>query len=89
MTQYFGLDWLATCLTFAAIYRLGNKDRSGFVVKMLGKPVLVIHWRLRQHLCHGRSEARVLRHERARFDSLVAHSASVLAVQASAKSCRT
>ncbi len=25
MTQYFGLDWLAMCLTFTAIYLLGDK----------------------------------------------------------------
>jgi hypothetical protein len=36
MTQYFGLDWLGMILTFAAIYLLGNKSRSGFVVMMLG-----------------------------------------------------
>ena len=36
MTQYFGLDWLAMCLTFTAIYLLGNKSRSGFIVMMLG-----------------------------------------------------
>lgn len=36
MTQYSGLDWLAMCLTFSAIYLLGNKSRSGFVVMMLG-----------------------------------------------------
>jgi hypothetical protein len=36
MTQYFGIDWLAMSLTFAAIYMLGNKSRKGFVVMMLG-----------------------------------------------------
>ena len=36
MTNYLGLDWLAMCLTFAAIYLLGNKSRHGFVVMMLG-----------------------------------------------------
>ena len=36
MTQYFGLDWLAMCLTFAAIYLLGNRSRAGFVVMMVG-----------------------------------------------------
>lgn len=36
MTQYFGLDWLAMSLTFTAIYLLGNKSRSGFIVMMLG-----------------------------------------------------
>lgn len=36
MTQFFGLDWLAMCLTFSAIYLLGNKSRAGFVVMILG-----------------------------------------------------
>jgi len=36
MTQYFGLDWLAMSLTFAAIYLLGNKNRAGFVIMMIG-----------------------------------------------------
>ncbi len=36
MTQYFGIDWLAMCLTFLAIYLLGNKSRHGFLVMMLG-----------------------------------------------------
>ena len=36
MTHYLGLDWLAMCLTFAAIYLLGNKNRSGFIVMMCG-----------------------------------------------------
>ena len=36
MTQYFGVDWLAMCLTFLAIYLLGSKSRFGFVVMMLG-----------------------------------------------------
>jgi hypothetical protein len=36
MTQYFGIDWLAMCLTFSAIYLLGNKSRKGFVLMMLG-----------------------------------------------------
>jgi len=30
------LDWLAMCLTFAAIYLLGNRSRTGFVVMMIG-----------------------------------------------------
>jgi hypothetical protein len=36
VTQYLGLDWVAMCLTFAAIYLLGNKSRNGFIVMMLG-----------------------------------------------------
>jgi hypothetical protein len=36
MFHYLGLDWLAMVLTFSAIYLLGNKSRSGFLVMMLG-----------------------------------------------------
>ena len=36
MTPYVGIDWLAMCLTFTAIYLLGNKSRYGFVVMMAG-----------------------------------------------------
>ena len=36
MTQYLGVDWLAMGLTFAAIYLLGHKSRTGFLVMMLG-----------------------------------------------------
>jgi hypothetical protein len=36
MSHYDGVDWIAMCLTFAAIYLLGNKSRIGFVVMMLG-----------------------------------------------------
>ena len=36
MSQYFGVDWLAMCLTFAAIYLLGSKRRGGFLVMMVG-----------------------------------------------------
>jgi hypothetical protein len=36
LTQYFGIDWLAMCLTFGAIYLLGNKSRHGFLLMMAG-----------------------------------------------------
>ena len=36
MTQYLGLDWLAMCLTFFAIYLLGNKNRLGVAVMITG-----------------------------------------------------
>jgi hypothetical protein len=36
MTQYLGIDWLAMCLTFWAIYLLGTKNRYGFIVMMVG-----------------------------------------------------
>lgn len=34
--KYFGLDWAAMLLTFAAIYYIGNKNRIGLVLMMLG-----------------------------------------------------
>jgi hypothetical protein len=37
MTQYFGIDWLAMCLTFGAIYLLGNRSRTGCIVMMSGE----------------------------------------------------
>lgn len=36
MSLYYGVDWIAMCLTFSAIYLLGNKSRAGFVVMMIG-----------------------------------------------------
>jgi hypothetical protein len=36
MSHYYGLDWLAMCLTFIAIYLLGNKNRTGFALMMSG-----------------------------------------------------
>jgi hypothetical protein len=36
VSHYNGVDWIAMCLTFLAIYLLGNKSRIGFVIMMLG-----------------------------------------------------
>ncbi len=36
LIKYFGVDWLAMLLTFAAIYLLGNKSRIGFPTMMCG-----------------------------------------------------
>jgi len=36
LLQYFGIDWIATVFTFAAIYMLGNKSKYGFAVMMAG-----------------------------------------------------
>lgn len=36
MLQYLGLDWFAMGLTFSAIYLLGSKSRTGFLVMMVG-----------------------------------------------------
>ena len=36
MSHYLGVDWAAMCLTFAAIYLLGNRSRFGFLIMMSG-----------------------------------------------------
>jgi hypothetical protein len=30
--KYYGTDWLAMCLTFVALYMIGNKQRYGFIL---------------------------------------------------------
>ncbi len=39
---YYGIDWIAMLFTFAAIYLLGNKSRTGFVTMMCGNTCWVI-----------------------------------------------
>jgi hypothetical protein len=34
--QYQGVDWAAMFFTFVAIWQIGNKNRYGFVLMMLG-----------------------------------------------------
>ena len=34
--QYYGSDWIATISTFAWIYLIGNKKRSGFIFAIIG-----------------------------------------------------
>ena len=34
--QYYGVDWLAMSLTFIAIWLIGNKNKNGFVVHIVG-----------------------------------------------------
>ncbi|MFD2176738.1 PnuC protein [Veronia pacifica] len=34
--QYFGIDWIAMVLTFLAIWQIGNKNKVGFMLMMLG-----------------------------------------------------
>jgi hypothetical protein len=36
LLEFLAADWIAMMCTFAAIYLLGNKKRSGFVVMMSG-----------------------------------------------------
>ncbi len=34
--NYYGVDWLAMVFTMVAIYQLGNRQRIGFVLMILG-----------------------------------------------------
>lgn len=34
--KYFGFDWVAMVLTFTAIYYIGNKNRLGLMLMMIG-----------------------------------------------------
>ncbi|MEY2689013.1 MAG: hypothetical protein RL375_3211 [Pseudomonadota bacterium] len=36
MTQYMGIDWLAVCITFPAIYLLSQRSRNGFLLMVGG-----------------------------------------------------
>lgn len=36
MSQYFGIDWVAMVMTFTAIYLLGGKRRTGFLLMICG-----------------------------------------------------
>jgi hypothetical protein len=34
--QYYGIDWIAMLLTFLAIWQIGNKNITGFIVMICG-----------------------------------------------------
>ena len=34
--QYYGLDWVATCISVASIYYVGDSRRVGFTLGMIG-----------------------------------------------------
>jgi len=34
--KYYGFDWVAMVLTFTAIYYIGNKNRLGLMLMMVG-----------------------------------------------------
>lgn len=40
--KYFAVDWVAMVLTFAAIYLLGNKARSGFLLMIAGNSCWIV-----------------------------------------------
>jgi len=43
LTQYYGIDYIAMFLTFAAIYLVGNKKRCGFVYGLIGNVLWMIY----------------------------------------------
>ncbi|WP_041064068.1 nicotinamide mononucleotide transporter [Thiolapillus brandeum] len=36
LSEYYGIDWLAMILTFSAIYFIGNRNRIGLILMMVG-----------------------------------------------------
>ena len=40
--KHYCLDWIAMMFTFFAIYTLGNKNRNGFFIMMLGNASWII-----------------------------------------------
>ena len=34
--KYYGVDWIGTVFTLAAIYMLGSRQRNGFVIMIFG-----------------------------------------------------
>lgn len=41
--QYYGIDYIAMFLTFAAIYLVGSKKRYGFLFGLVGNALWVIY----------------------------------------------
>ena len=39
---YYGIDWVAMVFTFWAIYLIGNKNRHGFIIMILGNASWVV-----------------------------------------------
>lgn len=42
LTQYYGVDLLATAMTFLGIWLLGNKRRSGFILTSSGNVLWLV-----------------------------------------------
>lgn len=40
--QYYGIDWLAMCFTFLAIWQIGNKKKIGFILMMCGNTSWIV-----------------------------------------------
>jgi hypothetical protein len=78
MSHYFGLDWLAMCFTFIAIYLLGNKNRIGFALMMSDNLCWAVIGLWAGSYLDDHRRPRLLRHERARL-SQVANAAGAWA----------
>ena len=70
MSHYLGVDWAAMCLTFAAIYLLGNRSRAGFLIMMSGNLLWCVIGIWAQKLCHAYCEPWVFLHERPRLHQM-------------------
>ncbi|MDG2090794.1 MAG: nicotinamide mononucleotide transporter [Gammaproteobacteria bacterium] len=42
LLQYYGSDWLAMILTLIAIWLVGNKNKNGFLVHIIGNVCWII-----------------------------------------------
>ena len=42
LLQYYGIDWLATLLTFLAIWLIGDQNRSGFYIMNAGNALWIV-----------------------------------------------
>lgn len=40
--QYYGVDWLATVLTFLAIWLIGDRNKQGFYIMIAGNCCWVV-----------------------------------------------
>lgn len=40
--QYYGIDWLATVLTFLAIWLIGDRNKKGFYIMIAGNGCWVV-----------------------------------------------
>ena len=40
--QFYGVDWIAMIFTFVAIWQIGNKNKMGFMLMMLGNTSWIV-----------------------------------------------
>ena len=42
LLQYYGVDWLATVLTFLAIWLIGDRNKQGFYIMIAGNGCWIV-----------------------------------------------